>query len=84
MQDNFANEAWASKVRYEVERDNGELHGITVTFAVDSVGDEPISVCNALRPWLYQIREADGPIAVISGDLALARSDGPDSSCVAL
>ena len=84
VQANFANETWTSKVRYEVERDNGELHGVTVTFAVDSVGDEPLSVCNALRPWLYRIRGADGPIEVVSGDLALARSDGPDTNCVAL
>jgi hypothetical protein len=81
---NFANETWTSKVRYEVERDNGELDGVTVTFTVDSVGDEPLSVCNALRPWLYRIRGADGPIEVVSGDLALARSDGPDTNCVAL
>jgi hypothetical protein len=84
VQANFANETWTSKVRYAVERDNGELHGITATFAVDSVGDEPLSVCNALRPWLYRIRGADGPIEVVSGDLALARSDGPDTNCVAL
>lgn len=84
VQANFANETWTSKVRYEVERDNGELDGVTVTFRVDSVGDEPLSVCNALRPWLYRIRGADGPIEVVSGDLALARSDGPDTNCVAL
>jgi len=84
VQANFANEAWASKVRYETERRGGELHGITVTFRDPSVGDEPISVCNALRPWLYDIRGADGPIEVVSADLALARSDGPDTGCVAL
>lgn len=84
VQANFANETWTSKVRFDIERDNGELDGITVSFAVDSVGDEPLSVCNALRPWLYRIRAAEGPIEVVGGDLLLARSDGPDTNCVAL
>ncbi len=81
VESNFAAASWVPKVRYDVDRVDGDLDGITVTFIIDAEGDEPINACNALAVYLYELRRGAGEVAVVSDGLVVTRRAGPDASC---
>ena len=81
---NFESATWVPKVRYDVEREGGALHDITVTFVVDARDDEAQQACAALSVYLYELRDADGSVIVMSDDLVSVQRSGPDAACEAV
>ncbi len=81
VEGNFAGAAWVPKVRYDIQRVDGGLDGITVTFIIDAEGDEPIQACNAVAVYLYALSGGRGEVAVVADGLVVARRAGPEAPC---
>jgi hypothetical protein len=78
---NFADTAWAPKIRHDVERIDGVLAGIEITFVVDAQDNEAMQACSAVAVYLYDISQASGEVTVKSNDLVAARSAGTEDRC---
>jgi hypothetical protein len=78
--ESFSGESWTSKVRYDIEEDEGALVGVRVTFILRAAGSEPVRACNAVSVWAYQRRGAVGEVSVVDDQLVAALRTGPDAS----
>ena len=78
---NFDGVSWASKVRSEVQRVDGDVHGLAIDFVIDAEDDEALAACRALSVWLYEVRGAAGPVNVASADILVAQRLGPAEAC---
>ncbi|MFV2040175.1 MAG: hypothetical protein ACC660_08020, partial [Acidimicrobiales bacterium] len=81
VQNSFGRTGWARKVRYEIERVDGTLNGVTATFRVPASDDEPAQVCAALSVYLYELRGASGDITVVDKGEVVFQREGPDGEC---
>lgn len=81
VEGNFAAAGWVPKVRYDIERADGEVDGITVTFIIDPEDDEPVRACSAVAVYLYELRQGAGEVTVVADGLVVARRAGPDATC---
>ncbi|MDH3754264.1 MAG: hypothetical protein OEU32_10375 [Acidimicrobiia bacterium] len=80
---NFSTTTWAGNVQFDVAFEFGRLDSIEANFdrPPDSA-DDALAACNAVAVFLYELRDATGTVAVVSGDDLLASRSGPDTPCV--
>lgn len=81
VDDNFANDAWARSVDFDVVSGADDGLNIQVRFLTEPTDALAIDACNAVAVFLYEVRRDDGAVLVRTpvGTLVAGRASAEDS-----